>query len=131
MVFETLAFFIAEPVHKKAISPVNRGNRHEHHARDAQGGHAGQEPDSKAERSQKLGRNRKQRKHRGSSRIGEVFHGAFETVATKPPEYFLSAMRKDYHRKSNSQNQSHHTTVSLQQPMKCFHQALSFAGGIL
>jgi hypothetical protein len=69
VIFESLAFLVTVPVHKETVRPVNRDNSYEHHARDAKGGNARQEPDRKAERTKKLGGDRQQRKACGNSGV--------------------------------------------------------------
>ena len=61
-------------------------------------------PNGKTERTEELGNNRQQRKHRGNSRVREKFHGSLKAMAAKPAKHFLSAVRKDHYRKSDPQD---------------------------
>jgi hypothetical protein len=58
LVFESLAFLVPVPVHKETVWPVNCNDSHEHHARDAEGRNARQEPDRETERTKELSGNR-------------------------------------------------------------------------
>src|SRR5262245_59241377 len=113
MIFESFALLVAVPVHEEAVWPVNCDDRYEHDARDAEGSDPRQEPDRKAEWTQELGSNRQQRKHRRNPRVREELHSTFEAMAPKPAEHFLSPMREDHNRKSESQYQSGYSTVRL------------------
>jgi len=58
VIFESLAFLVAVPIHKETVWPVNCEDSHEHHARDTEGRNARQEPDREAERTKELSGNR-------------------------------------------------------------------------
>ena len=45
VIFESLAFLIACPVHEQAIAPVHHDDGHEHIAEDSEGSDASQESD--------------------------------------------------------------------------------------
>src|SRR4029434_10613849 len=98
MIFESFAFLVTIPVHEEPVWPVNGDDRYEHDARDAEGSDPREEPDRKVERTQELGSNRKQRKHRRNPGGREKLHGSFEAMAAKPAEHFLSPMREDHNR---------------------------------
>ena len=61
MIFDSFAFLITESVHEEPVLPVNCRHRHEHYARDTEGGDARQKPDREAERAEEFGDNREQR----------------------------------------------------------------------
>src|SRR6266576_6826799 len=93
VIFESLAFLVAVPVHKETVWP-NCNDSHEHHARNAEGRNARQEPNGEAERTEELGSNRQQRKHCWNLRVREVLHGSPESMVAKPAEHLLRAVRK-------------------------------------
>src|SRR5262245_18128347 len=53
-----------------------------------------------------------------------MLHGAFEAVAAKPTESFLSTVGKNHYGEDDPQNETRHPTVSLQQPLKHRHRGL-------
>src|SRR5215475_6286333 len=55
-----------------------------------------------------------------------MLHGAFEAVAAKPTESFLSTVGKNHYGKDDPQDETRHPTVSLQQPLKHRHRGLPF-----
>src|SRR5206468_3731427 len=83
-------------------------------------------PTAEAERTEELGSNRQHRKHRGNPRARQKLHGSLETMAAKPAKRFLSAVWKHHYRKNDSQDQPHHATVSLRQPLKYIHRSLLY-----
>src|SRR6266576_1527194 len=100
VIFESLAFLVAVPVHKETVWP-NCNDSHEHHARDAEGRNARQEPDREAKRTEELGGNRQHTKPLGNSRVREVLHGSAKAMAAKPAEHLLSAVRKHHYCKGD------------------------------
>ena len=76
------------------------------------------------EPTEELGGNRQHTKPLGNSRVREVLHGSAKTMAAKPSERLLSAVREHYYRKGDPQDESDHATIGMQQQLSYSHRAI-------
>ena len=105
VIFETLAFLIARPVHEEAIIGVHHHDGHDHVAHDSEGGDSSEEPDDQAESAEELGTNgEKGEGCRNSHLMSEEAHGAAEAVSAKPAQHFLRAVREEYYVQPSTKN---------------------------
>src|SRR5277367_5605710 len=104
VIFETFAFLGPVPVHEEPIWQVYQENRSNHFNADSESGNPRQQSNDQPEAAKELGDDDEKPNSGGHSEVLKETDGAVETVAAKPSQQLLCAVRKEY----NSQNQTHH-----------------------
>src|SRR5260370_24549258 len=102
VIFNSLAFLIAGPVHEQAELLVDHGDGCHHIAEDAEGGNASEESKDEAQPAEAFGGDGEKRQRRGNAHlVGEQTHGGTGTITATPAQHFLRAVSK----KDNSQRE--------------------------
>src|SRR5579862_6441636 len=101
MIFKSFTLLVAVPVHEESVRSMNHGYGHNHVHRYAERGHPAEKARDQTDRPGKFRRNGKKGKYRRNMHLpGKKAHGAVETVASEPSQYFLRPVRK--HRDTQS-----------------------------
>src|ERR1700690_4190509 len=120
MKFETFAFLGPVPVHEEPVRQVHHKNRSNHFNANPERGDPRQQSDNQPEAAKELGANDKKCNRSRHSQVLKEPHRAVKSVAAKPSEHFLCAVRK----KHNSQNQPQHGESHI---VACSQQSLHFS----
>src|SRR2546426_4919992 len=119
VIFNSLAFLIATPVHEQAELLVDHGDGCHHIAEDAEGGDASEESKDEAQPAEELGGDGEKRERRGNAHLmGEKTHGGTETVTAKPTQHFLRAVSKKDNSQRDSKNRCRPITLCPHQVAK-------------
>ena len=105
VVLKTLAFLCSSPVHPEPEPAMNHRDGHDHVAQNPKSSHAGEQPEDQAYSAKEFcGNGQKCEYGWDVHHSGEEAHSAGESVATKPPEHLLGAMRKENYAEHQSEN---------------------------
>src|SRR5260370_19390889 len=98
VVLNAFALLGARPVYKKPEMAVDHRDGHHHVANDAESGDAAKESEEQADAAEELGADGPESEgRRAVYDLDEETHGAGESLATKPADIHLSAVREIYH----------------------------------
>src|SRR5713226_2404548 len=119
VIFNSLAFLIAGPVHEQAELPVHQGDGCHHIAEDAEGGDASEESKDESQPAEEFGADGEKRERRGNAHlVGEKTHGGTETITAKPAQHFLRAVSKKDNSQRDSKNRCRPITLCPHQVAK-------------
>src|SRR5713226_7086551 len=119
VIFNSLAFLIAGPVHEQAELLVDHGDGCHHITEDAEGGNASEESKDESHPAEELGGDGEKRERRGNAHlVGEKTHGGTETITSKPAQHFLRAVSKKDSSQRDSENRCRPITLCPHQVAK-------------
>jgi hypothetical protein len=109
VILNAFALLIASPVCEKAEVPMDHGYGHHHIASNAKSGNATEKAKNQADAAEEFGADGQKCEGGGDVRLlGEEGHGGGESVAAKPAERLLRAVREEDHAKNEAKNGEGH-----------------------
>src|ERR1035441_6136255 len=81
-------------------------------------GDARQQPDNQPQPAKEFSADDQKRDGSGHSHVGKGPHGAVKTIASKPAQHFLRAVREEHHSQNQPQDGKAHIVARSHQPLQ-------------